>query len=174
MPVHITWIFHASTEEQERGIASGHSHVGLSPRGIKEAEALAEILKALPFDAAYSSDLPRCSETARIALKYHNLKIVEDPRLREVDYGNETGKLRAEIKAHKFQYIKTAYPNGESYEDVIGRYKAFLVQLRREHDGQEVILCGHGVYPLDILINNIPVEKALFDYVSGHYRKFEL
>ena len=170
----IIWIYHATTEENKTSVASGHSRVRLAPEGIEQANKLHDILKDMHFDAAYTSDLPRCVETAQIALKGYGIEIIEDTRLREIDYGDYTGKPRSEVRDLRLAHVHTPLPNGESYDEVLAHYASLLSELRQKHDGQTVVLCGHSPYPLEVLIENIPVEEALFDVVDEPYRTFSL
>lgn len=171
--VKIIYIPHATTSENELGIASGHSMVGLAPQGIKHATDLQGVFKTMHFDAAYTSDLSRTVETIELALKYNDVTIVKDARLREVNYGDYTGRPRDEVRDKRLEHLHTPYPNGESYDEVLARVQSFLDDLKNKHDKQTVAICGHGVYPLEVLINKMPIEKALFDWVDADYRTFE-
>ena len=55
--------------------------------GRKQIDALAERMKDIPFSAVYSSDLTRTQTTAGAILKYHDLPLHTDPRLREIYMG---------------------------------------------------------------------------------------
>ncbi len=68
----ICFATHATTYDNERGIASGHQDE-LSPAGRAQAAALADALRQLHFDIVVCSPLSRARETAEIAFngRYH-------------------------------------------------------------------------------------------------------
>lgn len=110
-------------------VASGHSQVSLAPEGIKKAEALHDVLQDMHFDVAYTSDLPRCIETAEIVLAGRGIELIKDARLREVDYGDMTDKPRSEVRSHRLEHIHVPFPNGESYDAVLARHASLLDEL---------------------------------------------
>lgn len=74
----------------------GWSDTPLTEEGVEVAEYLGKGLEAegVIFDAAYSSDLGRARETARIALKakgQDDMTLVEVPQLRETNFGSYEG-----------------------------------------------------------------------------------
>jgi len=84
---------HGETVENQKKILQGHIPGKLSPEGIRQAKKLALRLKDEKFDCAYSSDLARAADTAKIIMKYHKkipLLLVKD--LREFDLKKWTGK----------------------------------------------------------------------------------
>ena len=60
---------HGETEWNAAGRIQGHTDIGLSSIGAAQARSLGERLSGLSIDAAYSSDLKRTSETAKLALR---------------------------------------------------------------------------------------------------------
>src|SRR5215469_14799413 len=75
--------------EEDEIIPSGmYDDLPLSRTGRKQAQALAERLSSLSFDAMYSSPLRRCLETAApLAERLGKTPIVEDG-LKEIKLGN--------------------------------------------------------------------------------------
>jgi broad specificity phosphatase PhoE len=53
---------HGEQQDAEHGLPDGP----LSPRGVRQAEAIANRLSGVPFDGAWTSPLLRATETARI------------------------------------------------------------------------------------------------------------
>jgi probable phosphoglycerate mutase len=58
-------IRHGETEWNATGRIQGHHPVSLNERGRQQAQAIAQRLQNDPFDALYSSDLSRATETAQ-------------------------------------------------------------------------------------------------------------
>ena len=67
-------------------------------------------IKDKQFDVVFCSDLKRAVDSARLAFadKY---EVIEDERLREVNYGDFNGKPAGSI-GDLIQYISKAYPSG--------------------------------------------------------------
>ena len=89
---------HGETEWNAVGRIQGHTDIGLSEKGAEQALALGERLDGLSIDAAYSSDLKRSSETAKIALGGREIVLNETPMLREYHKGAFEGLTLPEIK----------------------------------------------------------------------------
>lgn len=127
----------------------GQSDIPLNETGRKQAQALAEQLAAEPFDAVYSSDLQRATETADIIRKSG---FQPDARLREVNFGDWEGLTYDEIKskhpdtlaAWESDIFKNAPPHGETLEGLAIRVQSMLDELREKHDDQTVLIVAHG------------------------------
>ena len=78
---------HGETAWNADGRIQGHSNTALSEHGIQQARATASRLADVAIDAAYSSDLVRASETARILLEGRDTPLVQTAELRERYYG---------------------------------------------------------------------------------------
>ncbi len=171
--IEIIFVAHSQTTDNAEGIASGWNDPDLTPKGIADARAVGQLLAKKQIDAAFASNQVRAVHTARYALEGRNLAIKQDSRLRDVNFGNLTGRPRTEIRPIKAGFIKQPYPNGESYQDVLNRYQAFLNELRHSYAGQTVLLCASGVFPLEALINGRGLAEVLSDKVPT-YRTFRL
>ena len=57
--------------------------VGLTDRGITQAESLAQRLRTEIFTHAYASEFPRAQQTAAILLRQHDCELIIDARLNE-------------------------------------------------------------------------------------------
>lgn len=67
MPVRIVYESHATTTDNEAGIATGWLPGRLSPTGRRRAAEMGDRRRGTGLDAVYASDLARAVETARIA-----------------------------------------------------------------------------------------------------------
>ena len=61
-------IRHGETEWNSQGRIQGHTDIGLSEIGRSQAVSTAKRLENIKFDAAYSSDLTRTKDTAKVIL----------------------------------------------------------------------------------------------------------
>ncbi len=144
---------HGETEWNAEGRLQGHVDVGLSEKGQRQAQAVARRLDGVCFQAAYSSDLSRTTETARIILgRQQEGTLTETPQLRERHYGVFEGLTVAERQAGYPEMFAASVSNdlefaptgGETMVQVGARMAAFVVELRERHLEDTVLIAGHG------------------------------
>lgn len=157
----VTIVFetHATSEDNEAGLASGWTDTPLSPLGEEQARALGERYLGHAFDAVYASDLQRSYRTAELAFRGTHA-VVRDARLRECNYGTLNRSPASEIEALKRTAIAIPFPGGESYEDTSRRMLGFLRELR---DGERVMVIGHRAtqYGLEHWIRGVALAEAV-------------
>jgi alpha-ribazole phosphatase len=156
-------IRHGQTDWNLEQRFQGQSDIPLNDTGRGQAQALAERLAAERFDAIYSSDLKRATETAKIICKS---EIRPDLRLREVNFGDWEGLTYNEIKAKcpaalaewEADIFKNAPPNGETLESLSMRVQSLLDEFRAKHESQRVMVVAHGgaLQTLICLALNLP------------------
>ncbi|MCW2679688.1 MAG: Phosphoglycerate mutase [Frankiales bacterium] len=83
----------------------------LDERGQKQAVAVAERLRPLPFDAVVSSPLDRCLDTAAAVLEGRAQELQIDERLGECRYGDWTGKPLKELAKDPLWKVVQAHPS---------------------------------------------------------------
>ena len=98
----------------------------------------------IKLDLVITSDLKHCVETVEIMFKDHGVPIHRDKRLRECDYGSFTGRPRAELLEIAGDMIDEPFTGGESYSQVMSRFRSFLVDLLDDRHGKSVLLLAHG------------------------------
>ena len=167
MSVAIVYETHSTTVDNERGIATGWLPGELSALGRIQARALGERRSRDGLHAVFTSDLSRAVQTARIASFPSALPIFEDPRLRECNYGELTGRPVAEVAACRLECVRIPFPKGESYSDVVNRTRDFLADLAKGWGGKRVLLIAHSAsrWALDHLLNGDRLE----DLVVGSF-----
>lgn len=150
---------HATSIDNERGIASGHLDAPLSEQGRAQARELGSRYQNSDISLVCCSDLQRSYETAKIAFGAIDIPIIKDHRLREWNYGDFNGYPVAEIAAMKLSQIDKPFPSGESLLDAVTRMTNFIQLLPR---GQ-ILIIGHRAtyYALEYIFNNIPLETLL-------------
>jgi broad specificity phosphatase PhoE len=154
---------HATSIDNEAGIASGWFDVDLSPRGEAQARDLGRRRCGGELAGIFCSDLRRASRTAEIAFGDRGVPIVRDPRLREVDYGALTRRSAAEIETRRLDFLTAPFPGGESYEQVVHRVAGWLEEASRSHPARTVVVIGHRAifYALEHLIHRIPLPDVV-------------
>jgi alpha-ribazole phosphatase len=127
----------------------GQSDIPLNETGRKQANALAERLAAEQFDAVYSSDLQRATQTTKIICRSG---FQPDIRLREVNFGDWEGLTYDEIKAKHPETLaawendifNNAPSHGETLEGLSVRVQSMLDELCAKHRDQTVLIVAHG------------------------------
>jgi broad specificity phosphatase PhoE len=133
---------HATSLDNEAGLASGWHDVDLSPAGEREAREMGERYAGDLPDVVFASDLWRAWRTAEIAFG-ERVPVVRDIRLREIDYGRLTRHSVSEVDALRTASVTTPYPGGESYTQVADRVRAFLEEAMDEQPGTRYFVVGH-------------------------------
>ena len=161
--VDIVFETHATSFDNENGVASGWFDVRLSPKGTDEAKQLGQRYADSNYDAIFCSDLKRAYQTATIAFDFDPKHIFSDWRLREINYGDYTQTSKQEIDARRVEHLDTPYANGESYNQVINRMGSFVADLKNQWDGKTVLIIGHRAtfIGLEHFLNNKPMQQCL-------------
>ena len=143
---------HGETEWNAEGRIQGHTDIGLSEKGAEQARSLGQRLVDLRIDAAYSSDLKRTSETAKLALGDRNLVLNKTSELREYHKGIFEGMTLGEIQAqYPEEYPKYlekdlsyAPKGGETTRDVSIRMASIIGDIKAKHMDETVLVVSHG------------------------------
>ena len=126
------------------GLASGWYDVDLSATGEEQARLLGARRRDDDLAAVFCSDLTRAVRTAEIAFRDRVLPIVRDARLRECNYGDFTRHPTVEIEERRVLHVGTPFPNGESYQQVVGRVSAWASDVTATFAGRTVLFpIGH-------------------------------
>src|SRR5215510_13708480 len=90
VPMRLVFESHATSLDNEAGLASGWFDVALSATGEEQARTLGARRRDDHLAVVFCSDLSRSYRTAEIAFGDRSLPIIRDARLRECDYGDLT------------------------------------------------------------------------------------
>jgi broad specificity phosphatase PhoE len=177
----VTIIFatHATSLDNERGLASAWYDADLSPQGIEQARELGARYAEERFDTVFCSDQLRAFRTAAIAFGDRDIPIIRDRRLRECDYGEMTRRPVTEVESAKPAHVTMPFPGGESYEQAAARIGAFLRELVTPHPGGRVLIIGsratrHG---LEHWVHRVPLLQAVttpFQWQPGWFYSLDL
>jgi 2,3-bisphosphoglycerate-dependent phosphoglycerate mutase len=168
MSVEVVFETHATSEDNEAGIATGWLPGRLSATGREQARELGQRRHDDGLSVVFTSDLGRAVETAEIAFAGSPLPVIADERLRECDYGelNGTGEPLHDRSGH----IDVPYPGGESWRQAVERVAGFLDELRREHDGERVLVIGHSAtrLALEAVASGRQLEEVMAEPFVWH------
>jgi broad specificity phosphatase PhoE len=154
---------HATSLDNEAGLASGWFDVALSRAGEEQARILGARRRHDDLTVVFCSDLSRSFRTAEIAFGDRPLPIVRDARLRECDYGDLTRRPASEIDQRRIRHLVEPFPNGESYQQVVDRMCEWLKEAREGYDAGSVLVIGHRAtfYALEHLLNGMTLHDAM-------------
>ncbi|MDH6580802.1 histidine phosphatase family protein [Kitasatospora sp. MAP5-34] len=163
MAVEIVCETHATTTDNEAGIATGWLPGELSELGRRQARELGERRPGDGFAAVFVSDLHRAVRTARIAFPDAPPPIYQDIRLRECNYGDLNGSPMPLVAAQRARRIDEPFPGGQSYRQVVGATDAFLHDLAAGWDGSRILVIAHSAnrWALEHLLAGRPLEDVL-------------
>ena len=150
---------HGQSEWNLKNLFTGWKDPGLTEKGVAEATAAGQRLKALGlnFDIAYTSALSRAQNTCKLILEQlgqSSLQTIREQALNERDYGDLSGLNKDDARANwgedQVHIWRRSYdvspPGGESLKDTVARVLPYYCQeiLPRVLRGERVIVAAHG------------------------------
>jgi broad specificity phosphatase PhoE len=143
---------HGQTAWNHEGRLQGQTDIELSNFGREQARRLGQRLAGEQIDAAYSSDLSRCWETATIALGERAVGLTADAGLREVNLGEWQGRTWTELRAERSgevdwvdeDLVSRGPPGGESRAQLQARVTAAITAIVARHPDEQVFVVSHG------------------------------
>jgi broad specificity phosphatase PhoE len=159
--VNITYFVHGTTKDNEVGNRSGWNDIDLSPLGIKQAEELITQTQNRYFDVVFCSDLKRAINSA--SLGFNRFTIIQDKRLREINYGDLTALHESKFIQKDEHYIQNPFPNGESFGDVEKRMAEFIQEMKMNYQSKQIAVVAHRApqLALEVLIKGKTWKEAL-------------
>mgnify|MGYP001402160610 FL=1 len=150
---------HGQSIWNEKNLFTGWKDIGLTKKGINEAESVGEQIKRIgtKFEAMYTSSLVRAQKTGEIILEcisQKEIEIISDQSLNERNYGELTGLNKDQAKKDfgesQVQIWRRSYdippPNGESLKDTYERVVPYFIKtiLPRLLRGENILITAHG------------------------------
>ena len=149
---------HGQSEWNLKNLFTGWRDVELTEKGIAEARAAGQKLKAqgLTFDAAYTSDLKRAQNTLKLIMEEMKLDIpvTKNLALNERDYGDLSGLNKDDARAkwgeEQVHIWRRSYdvapPGGESLKDTLARTLPYYCTeiLPRVLRSERILVAAHG------------------------------
>ena len=158
-PLLLVLLRHGESQWNLENLFTGWKDPDLTPKGIEEAEAAGQRLKArgLAFDQCFTSALTRAQHTLDLTLAelgQTDLPIVRDQALNERDYGDLSGLNKDEARKRwgeeQVHVWRRSYdvppPGGESLKDTLARTLPYYVQeiLPCVLRGERTLVAAHG------------------------------
>jgi 2,3-bisphosphoglycerate-dependent phosphoglycerate mutase len=169
---------HGQSEWNLKNLFTGWKDPDLSPKGVEEAKAAGQRLKAkgLKFDLCFTSALTRAQHTLALILAelgQKGLPETRDQALNERDYGDLTGlnkdDARKKFGEEQVQVWRRSFdvppPGGESLKDTLARSLPYYMHKIQPHvlDGKSVLVAAHGnsLRSLIMAIEGLTPEQIL-------------
>ena len=130
----------------------GHTDLGLSELGKRQAAALGAALRGRRIDAVYSSDLCRAADTVAPAAADRDLPIVTRRDLREIYAGDWEGRRFDDLITEwpeeravwKNDIGRACPPSGERVADLYERAFAAITAVAAENPGRTLLVGTHA------------------------------
>lgn len=169
---------HGQSDWNLKNLFTGWKDVPLTEKGIAEARAAGQRLKAkgLKFDLCFTSALSRAQNTLKLILEelgQTGLPETRDQALNERHYGDLTGlnkddarKKFGEEQVHIWRRsFDVPPPGGESLKDTLARSLPYYMHMIQPHvlDGKTVLVAAHGnsLRSLIMAIEGLTPEQIL-------------
>jgi broad specificity phosphatase PhoE len=142
---------HGETDWNATHRWQGFTGPRLNDLGRQQARQLADRLDGKQIDSIYSSDSIRAVETARIVADRFGVEVRQDPRLREVNFGEWEGLTREEINERyagafsEWDTCKLAAPTGgETDREMADRVLDAVCEIARNHVTERTLVVTSG------------------------------
>ncbi|MGH8099839.1 MAG: histidine phosphatase family protein [Chthoniobacterales bacterium] len=142
---------HGATVLSAEDRFAGATDVDLSDEGREQTRHLAQRLSREKIAAVYASPLGRTMETARILAAPHSLDVQIRDGLREISHGRWEQMTRRQVEeqfpGEAAEWEKDPYTfaplGGESGLAVTARALPVLIDLVRQHPGENILVVSH-------------------------------
>ena len=160
---------HAESAFNLQNRIQGHMDSSLTKKGMDQARRLAARIRHFHIDKIYSSDLGRAYSTTREITRFlKRVKIIRDPRLREILLGDWEGMTPEDVDRlyekgfQKWLRAPSAalIPNAEPVARFRRRVTRRIEEIARHNRGKTVLVVTHGGV-LDMLwrtVHGLPLD----------------
>ncbi|MGD8455133.1 MAG: alpha-ribazole phosphatase [Anaerolineales bacterium] len=143
---------HGESDHNREHRFQGQSNLGLNKHGVAQAQALRDRLAEVGFTTILCSDLQRAEQTAEVIAEQHEVEVIPDPVLREMDFGKWEGLTYVEIEekyprelADWREDIANHPPlGGETLDDFTDRVRRPLDDIMGGCMQEKVLIVSHG------------------------------
>jgi alpha-ribazole phosphatase len=156
---------------------NGQFDVALTDLGVEQYHRLKERLADTPISACYTSDLTRCVTGANIICEQFGIEPVRRSELRELNIGVWEGLTWQEIQlnwpvewqARLADLVHHRVSQGENLLEVEARVMPVINEIVGRHEGQELLVVGHGGVNRIVLLNAIGAPLARMFNIEQTY-----
>lgn len=160
-------IRHGQTDWNKVKRLQGSVDISLNDDGRNLARLTAKGLENVDFDVIFTSPLSRAKETAMIIRGERDIPVIEDNRIKEMNFGEYEGCLAKEnpdiwvLFEHPEKFI--APPSGETLEALCERCKQFLFEKVNDKNLEDktILISTHGAALQGLLmaVKRVPISE---------------
>lgn len=168
--VEILLIRHGETEWNQQGKVQGFSDIELNPKGLKQAQLVADYLKDKKIDRVYSSPLKRAFKTAKLIAEKHDLQVEVKEGLMELNQGDLEGVSLLHLQDKYSELLKQWYldaslvtmPNGEGLKELQSRVWGVIEEVSKGNKYDRIVLVSHNFTIMSIICKVLDLELKNF------------
>lgn len=153
-----------TTPDVEPGTCYGQTDLDVNGSFKEETSAIKKVITEFQPNFIYSSPLIRCSKLAKSLFPNHSVRL--DDRLMEMSFGRWEKQLWQDISKDELDiwandFMNLSPPNGESFNDFIGRIDSFEIESMKKITAEKIVLVTHSGVIRSFLMKhlNIPSDK---------------
>jgi broad specificity phosphatase PhoE len=166
-PTTLYLVRHGETDWNATERCQGALDIPMNDAGLQQARLAGDALRAVTFDAAYTSTLGRAQQTAAAVLGNSPLRAIPIAALSELSYGSWHGLRPDEWpgdtgRAWKRDPWSIQFPEGESLPALRDRVVPVLRRIVADHRGQCVLIASHGHVNRVMLIHALGADPNSF------------
>ncbi len=142
MPLYV--MRHGHTNYNELGLCNDDPtrDVHLTEKGLRQAEAAAEQMRAVPLERIIVSPLPRTRQTAEIVNRHHDLPVEAHADIADIRSGFDGQPVADYFAAIAHDPLHCRANGGESLLDHKARVLRFIDWLQTQSE-QQVLIVAH-------------------------------
>lgn len=181
MSTSITFLRHAQTEANEKGVFSGKTDLPISKAGEDCARKAAEKLADERFDVIFYGTAKRVLQTAdHVLSKLEAVPpiILKSEDIREMNFGLFEGMSAAEIQEnypaewqrYREDWQTFVFPEGEGVEAFYERCSGFIHNVLFEYENNRILIVAHKGFILacvSALLTGDPTDVFTRDIQNG-------
>jgi probable phosphoglycerate mutase len=167
-PTRFVVVRHGETTWGADARFAGRKDVSLTPRGRRQAAAVAGRIRLMTPAVVLTSPLQRCRNTAQAIAAEVGAPVVVDERLIDGVLGDWTGLRAAEIEERWPEMFASwrsdpdaAPPGGESFTEIRQRVRPLMTDALSTYRGHTVVLVTHAAPSKMILTTALGVDPAV-------------
>jgi alpha-ribazole phosphatase len=142
--------------------------VYLTPKGIRQAEAAAQRLKAAPIERIVTSELPRTRQTAAIINRHHHAPVESHPALNDIRSGFESRPVADYFSATGHDRLHVRVNGGESLLDYKRRVSGFIDWLAVQPEETVLVVAHEETLRIFAVCFRALPDAALLDLHYGN------
>lgn len=166
----IILIRHGQTAWNKEEIFRGRADVPLDDVGLRQAQALANALRAEAISRIVTSPLRRAVKTAEVLAEARGCDSLAVDAFTDIDFGAWEALSHTEVRQQFPELYATwqaepqtvRFPGGEDLDAVRERAGTALTQLAAEYSGQTIALVAHRVVNKVLICHILGVDNSHF------------